>query len=93
MLRQAVLTFLFAMIMVGYILGAERSVVLYHGDALDQDLTSLLLQSDPMLEVTRIPSHGCCHTDQRDDEGLETKDDWEDILFIGHDSKVFSHAI
>jgi uncharacterized membrane protein len=31
--------------------------VLYHGDALDEDWTSLLLYSDPMLEVTRVPSH------------------------------------
>jgi uncharacterized membrane protein len=31
--------------------------VLYHGDALDEDWTSLLLYSDPMLDVTRVPSH------------------------------------
>ncbi len=35
----------------------ERIRVLYHGDALEADRTSLLLMTDPMLEVTRVPSH------------------------------------
>jgi uncharacterized membrane protein len=39
------------------VIALERSAVLYHGDALEQDLTSLLLDSDPMLKVTRVPSH------------------------------------
>jgi len=34
-----------------------RIRVLYHGDALEADRTSLLLMTDPMLEVTRVPSH------------------------------------
>jgi uncharacterized membrane protein len=37
--------------------GRDRVSVLYHGDALETDRTSLLLVSDPMLDVTRVPSH------------------------------------